>query len=99
MVLLSGGSVEGHLNIPDVWFGEANFAGPAEVDHGGLVTNESDLAVFQDELPAFAGDLEAVGPGRFAGRSDEYAGGTIRPFKVSGHVILDFDVVKAAQLA
>src|SRR5207249_6114153 len=91
--------VEGNLDMPHLRFAEADLGRLAELDHVGFVAGKGEAVVFKDDLSARAGDFEPIRSGRFAGGRDEHAGGTVGIFQVSGYVILDLDVVVAAQLA
>lgn len=94
-----GGIGEGEVGDPDLWFGEADFGGFAELDHVVFVAGERELVIFQDDLAFGAGDFEAVGSGCLAAGGDEHSGGAIRVFEVGGDVILDLDIVVTAELA
>src|SRR4051812_39069175 len=98
-MLLSGCGIVGNLDIPDVGFGEAGFAGPAKFDHRSLVAGESDPVVLEDDFSALAGNLKPISSMGFPGGGDKNTGRGIGPLKVSGDVVFDFDIVETAELA
>src|SRR5204863_7122287 len=68
-------------------------------EHVVLVAREGELAVFHDQPAHRADDFEAIRAGRFTGGTEENTRRAVRPLQVSRHAVLDFDLVKAPQLA
>src|SRR5438034_306726 len=62
-------------------------------------SDESRRVGIENGIDEILGNGLVLGAGRFAGGGDENAGGAIGPFEVSGDVVLDFDVMEAAELA
>ena len=97
--VLGGRVLEGNVDIPDFGTGERGLRGFAEIDGVGFVADESQLVVFENDFAARAANLEAICAGGLTSGGYEEARGAARPFEVDGDVVLDFDVVIAADLA
>lgn len=98
--MLATGLSDGDFHVPGFRHGKGGFGFHAELAHGLAIPLEVNFAAVGDgEATLFARDFQLVHARGLAGGGDKGGGGAVVVLQHSGHVVLDFDLMEAAELA
>ena len=98
--MLATGFSDGDFHVPGFRHGKSGFGFHAELAHGLAIPLEVNFATVGDgEASLFAGDFQLVHAWSLAGGGDKGGGRAVVVLQHRGHVVLDFDLMEAAELA
>ena len=98
--MLAAGLRDGDFHVPGFRHGKGSFGFHAELAHGLAISLEVNFAAVGDgETALFAGDFQFVHAWGLAGGGDKGGGRAVVVLQHSGHIVFDFDLMEAAELA